>query len=259
MRGKSRQQIEAELTDCSRKYFVNGDVMNRADELISQAFGHSPKHDESENGQELSHHAVKPPDEQALAKLAQWGHEQLQTDLSVDQLSQLSEWDVRTKLQQQYDSRYRPELSQAERALILDVLDTSWKDHLYYMDHLRAGIGLVGYAQKDPKVEYRREGMKAFEGMWDRIGQQVTGAIFRLEKESPDFVGSLWRITSTRHDEAASVTADAPSESASGNAPLEPGQESKTIDPIRNADPKVGRNDPCPCGSGKKYKKCCGA
>ena len=105
-----------------------------------------------------------------------------------------------------YDKRYRPELYQVERALILEILDTAWKDHLYYMDHLRSGIGLVGYAQLDPKVEYKREGRKTFLSMWDRVAQQVTSAIFRIEKESPGFVGSLWQITAVSHAEAAPMT-----------------------------------------------------
>jgi preprotein translocase subunit SecA len=121
------------------------------------------------------------------------------------------------------------------------------------MDHLRSGIGLVGYAQKDPKVEYKREGRKAFTNMWDRIGQQVTQAIFRLEKESPGFVSSLWQITATKHEEAPSASA---AQSEEGQLP---GQSDIVVETIRNHEEKVGRNDPCPCGSGKKYKKCHGA
>ena len=106
------------------------------------------------------------------------------------------------------------------------------------------------------KVEYKRQGRTAFAGVWDRIGQQVTQAIFRLEKQSPEFVGSLWTITGTTH-------AAAPQPQQQGGQPTEegplPGQESQVVDPIVNRGDKVGRNDPCPCGSGKKYKKCHGA
>jgi preprotein translocase subunit SecA len=140
------------------------------------------------------------------------------------------------------------------------VLDQAWKDHLHYMDHLRQGIGLVGYAQKDPKVEYKREGMKAFEGMWKGIAQQVTGSIFRLEKESPGFVGSLWQITSTTHESPpdeftgggeGEPNPQGPNGPSGGNSPKD-----KPIEPIRNRTERVGRNDPCPCGSGKKFKNC---
>jgi preprotein translocase subunit SecA len=91
--------------------------------------------------------------------------------------------------------------------------------------------------------------------MWERIATQVTESIFRVEHESPAFVGSLWRITATEHDVAP------PPESSidelATNAP-EAGEEGVATKPIINAAPRVGRNDDCPCGSGKKYKKCCG-
>ncbi|NQV24417.1 MAG: SEC-C domain-containing protein [Rhodopirellula sp.] len=106
--------------------------------------------------------------------------------------------------------------------------------------------------------------MKSFGEMWDTIGNQVTGAIFRLEHENSEFVGSLWEITNTVHESAGSVadmSSAAPasydeggySENSSESTPSE-----AVIEPIRNRGVKVGRNDPCPCGSGKKYKKCCG-
>jgi preprotein translocase subunit SecA len=124
------------------------------------------------------------------------------------------------------------------------------------MDHLRSGIGLVGYAQLDPKVEYKREGRKTFLSMWDRVAQQVTSAIFRIEKESPGFVGSLWQITAVSHAEAAPMT----EETANPEGQVEgTGPTVAVVEPIHNRGPKVGRNDPCPCGSGKKYKKCHGA
>ena len=148
--------------------------------------------------------------------------------------------------------------------MILEILDTAWKNHLYDMDRLRSAVGLVGYAQKDPKVEYRREGMKSFGEMWDTIGTQVTGAIFRLEHENSEFVGSLWEITNTVHESAGSVSdmstpapAGPDGSGYSENGP-EAAQSEVAIEPIRNRGEKVGRNDPCHCGSGKKYKKCCG-
>ena len=157
-----------------------------------------------------------------------------------------------------YDNRFRPELGQAERSLILEILDTAWKDHLYHMDHLRSGIGLVGYAQKDPKTEYKREGMAAFDLMWERIGEQVTSSIFRIEIQSPEFVGSLWEVSATSHAEAGSVYDEVTAERTESGGP-QPGAEVEVIQPIRNTAPRVGRNDPCPCGSGKKFKKCCGS
>jgi len=248
LKNRQRDEIEHLLTDCSRSYFVDSDVTAKADEWIESAFS---------NGSDADLRAAD--HDEALAQLTEWANSEFQSNLDPSDFSKLPQDDVRERILAAYDSRYRPELRQAERALILEVLDQAWKDHLYYMDHLRSGIGLVGYAQKDPKVEYKREGRKAFDAMWNRIDEQVTNAIFRLEKESPAFVGSLWQVTQVSHAAAEDAYVPQPQESSGPSNQPEPGQESRAVDPIVNTLPKVGRNDPCPCGSGKKFKKCCGA
>ena len=245
VKSKKRDDIEELLNESSQKFFVNGQAGQRVDELLVRAFG-----------DEISPRAEADP--QPLQELADWANSELKGNLTVDELNGLSADEVRQKVRSLIDDRYRPELRQAERALILDVLDTAWKDHLYYMDHLRSGIGLVGYAQKDPKVEYKREGMKAFDMMWNRVDQLVTSAIFRLEKESPAFVGSLWKIAAATHEDVSNKTDYGSADQGQSSMP-EPGAPPQTVDPIRNTMPKVGRNDLCPCGSGKKYKKCHGA
>ncbi len=85
---------------------------------------------------------------------------------------------------------------------MLNRLDSSWKNHLYTMDHLRSGIGLVGYAQEDPKTVYKREGMKEFDAMWDGVQDKVTETVFRMEEEAR-LPGILWTIGSTMHEAAA--------------------------------------------------------
>ena len=244
LKNRQRDEIEHLLTDCSRDYFVDSEVTSQADQWLDSAF---EKGDDSE-------------DDEVLGQLTTWANSEFQSSLAPTDFQKLSHDDAREKILAAYDSRYRPELRQAERALILEVLDQAWKDHLYYMDHLRSGIGLVGYAQKDPKVEYKREGRKAFDAMWNRIDEQVTSAIFRLEKESPAFVGSLWQVTQASHAAAEDsyVPEPEPSTSEAANTPESSG-EARAVDPIVNTLPKVGRNDPCPCGSGRKFKKCCGS
>jgi len=244
LKNRPRNEIEGLLKECSQKYFVDSDVVDKADEILAESFDEGNGHTE-QNGDARR--------KEGLEELARWANQEVHLDLDPSDFESLALDDARLKVLHGYDQRFRPELCQAERALLLEVLDTAWKDHLHYMDHLRSGIGLVGYAQKDPKVEYKREGRKAFSSMWERIGQQVTAAIFRIETESPGFVGSLWEITSTTHEE---VNAGG---DYGGEAPAaEPGQTTTTVEPIVNRQPKVGRNDPCPCGSGKKYKKCHG-
>ncbi len=196
--------------------------------------------------------------DQTAEQIADWLNSDVlcTTAVSPEQLRELHPDQIRIEVSQAVDQRFRPELRQTERSILLEFVDTAWKEHLYFMGHLRQGIGFVGYAQKDPRTEYKREGRRAFLAMWERISEQVTQTIFRVEHESPAFVGSLWKVTATEHDVAPPVSD--PIESLETNAP-EAGEEGRTIQPIVNKEAKVGRNDPCPCGSGKKYKKCHGA
>ena len=150
------------------------------------------------------------------------------------------------------EDRYRPEMRKMERALLLELLDLAWKDHLLAMDHLRSSIGLRGYAQVDPKVEYKREGMRTFEQMWKSVGERVTDLIFRMEQLDENFVGSTWTETEAKHEEAPSASEMA----AQQEAAIEGTQTDHKPEPIRNRQQRVGRNDPCPCGSGKKFKNC---
>ena len=124
------------------------------------------------------------------------------------------------------------------------------------MDHLRSSVGLRGYAQVDPKVEYKREGMKMFETMWDSVGRMVTDLVFRMEQLNEDFVSNTWADATASHAEASGLEDAANQAGADPNDPTQSRSDSKP-EPIRNREQKVGRNDPCPCGSGKKYKNCC--
>jgi preprotein translocase subunit SecA len=129
-------------------------------------------------------------------------------------------------------------MRQLEKMVMLRVIDTHWKDHLLAMDYLKEGIGLRGYGQKDPLVEYKREGFDMFSAMMDRI--------------SSDVVSHLFRIQTVKQEPAAVRPAARPAEFR-----MNRGTEGAQRVVQREAR-KVGRNDPCPCGSGKKYKKCCG-
>ena len=135
-----------------------------------------------------------------------------------------------------------------ERSLLLNQLDTSWKNHLYTMDHLRSGIGLIGYAQDGPEDRVQAGGHEGIRGDVGGVQDKVTDTVFRME-ETEAFQESVWVIGATRHDAAPRVT-------AASNGAITNGASDKKPEPIRNRKEKVGRNDPCPCGSGKKYKNC---
>ncbi len=134
-----------------------------------------------------------------------------------------------------------PLYDELTRYFLLEELDRAWKDHLRNMDALRDGIGLRGYGQRDPKLEYKRDGFEMFRSMLDRIREGAFRAFTRLRVERQPAEDSF------QHK-------DQPENLSYSGQP----QEDKTVRQAR-ADHKPGRNDPCPCGSGKKYKKCCGA
>jgi preprotein translocase subunit SecA len=140
-----------------------------------------------------------------------------------------------------------------EKAVMLQVLDSSWKDHLAAMDHLRQGIHLRGYAQKNPKQEYKREAFEMFSTLLERIKQEVVAVLARVEIRAQEDVQAVEEQRRQQgqmqfqHAEAASAVAGGDATAAGGG-----GQ------PFVRAGGKVGRNEPCPCGSGRKYKQCHG-
>jgi preprotein translocase subunit SecA len=129
--------------------------------------------------------------------LCDWVRLKFQINVDSEQLADKEPAQIKEALmaaiKELYDRRYRPEMRRLERSLLLNQLDVSWKNHLYTMDHLRQGIGLVGYAQIDPKTEYKRQGMKDFEAMWGGFESKVTDSVFRMEDEE-GFEESLWAM-----------------------------------------------------------------
>jgi preprotein translocase subunit SecA len=168
-------------------------------------------------------------------------------------LARLDREQLERRLEMAVEDRYRPEMRRMERSLVLQILDAAWKDHLLAMDHLRSSVGLRGYAQVDPKVEYKREGMRIFETMWTSVGERVTDLIYRMEQLDESFVGSTWSEAEAIHQDAQSAGEIA----AQQQAAIEGTEVDHKPQPIRNRQQRVGRNDPCPCGSGKKFKHCC--
>jgi len=147
----------------------------------------------------------------------------------------------------------RAELSDLEKYVLIQVYDSTWKDHLYSMDHLKSSIWMRSWAEKDPKTEYKREGSRMFEEMLETIEDRVTDIIFKVRLEAGAKARSVWNVSQTSHDEVGQF-AMAERQRAAAQAP----QGEVKVKQIKLEQPKVGRNDPCPCGSGKKYKKCCG-
>ncbi len=139
-----------------------------------------------------------------------------------------------------------------ERIIMLNIIDAQWKDHLLSLDHLKQGIGLVGYGQKDPLVEYKKQSFDMFQEMLDRIDTATIRSLFNLQVVAEQPPEALRQRRPARRP--SSLTFTGPNQ---GAAPA--GEEAGKVKTVVRDQPKVGRNEPCPCGSGRKYKKCHGA
>ena len=170
---------------------------------------------------------------------------QLTTDMLKEKLSEAAGSIYKTREAEFGEENMR----EAERMIMLSAVDRAWKDHLYSMDHLREGIGMRGYAQLDPIVEYKREGYEMFSDMIGRIKEEVLQYLFRFQIKSAD--GRTRAFTPQKRIQEGTVP-DLPPRRTSG------GRIGTVPETVSRKQLKVGRNDPCPCGSGKKFKKCCG-
>jgi preprotein translocase subunit SecA len=161
-------------------------------------------------------------------------------------------------------------LRRVERDIMLQIVDAQWKDHLYALDHLKEGIGLRGYGQRDPLVEYKKESFQLFQAMKDRIDEEMVRYLWRLqpiiETERPGAAAATPARPAPRRPAPMVMNkpAVAPVFGGGGTAVEDGPRPARTggddvVRTVRHDTPKVGRNDPCPCGSGKKYKKCHGA
>jgi preprotein translocase subunit SecA len=143
-----------------------------------------------------------------------------------------------------------------EKIIFLQILDGQWKDHLYNMDQLREGIGLRGYGQRDPLSEYKIEGFTMFEAMMDRVSEDTIRTLSLVQMAQDD---NLPERKQQRFSMERGAIARQPDAQQGGQQVTSHGGEQAPPRPVKRDTPKVGRNEPCPCGSGKKYKKCCGA
>jgi preprotein translocase subunit SecA len=191
-------------------------------------------------------------------RLSDWFKQTLDYDLPMEKVESLDKEELEQTLEAIVEDHYHPEFRRMERMVLLEIVDSAWKDHLLAMDYLRSAVGQRGMAQLDPKVEYKREGMRMFEGLWVSIGERVTDLVFRMEQMNEDFVSNTLVETSARHDDADAASQVPQSDVGREQSDaIDSSGAPQQVETIRNRDEKIGRNDPCPCGSGKKYKSCC--
>ena len=141
---------------------------------------------------------------------------------------------------------------------MLNIIDSQWKDHLLSIDHLKQGIGLVGYGQKDPLVEYKKQSFDMFQDMVDRIDTNTTRSLFNLEIVQRDEQEEMERLERLERKRAQKQAAGMAFTGAYEGVQAA-GDEALKHTPFVRDQPKVGPNEKCPCGSGRKYKKCHGA
>jgi preprotein translocase subunit SecA len=171
----------------------------------------------------------------------------------------------------------REVLQRVERDIMLQIVDAQWKDHLYSLDHLKEGIGLRGYGQRDPLIEYKKESFALFQAMKERVDEEIVRYLWWLRPILNEEAPVARRPASRRPPPLILNDPSAESASPIGGAraqapradpftrsqpqqqPPRLGGDDALQKTVRRDEPKVGRNDPCPCGSGKKYKKCHGA
>jgi len=166
--------------------------------------------------------------------------EQTLDGLNRDGLAEMIYEEAAIKYQEREAAVGSEEFRQLERLVMLQTVDNLWKDHLLSMDHLKEGIGLRGYAQQNPLIVYKKEGYDLFQDMIDRVKEETLGILYRIQIAEPE------KIDDFRQPKQQQLAF------SSGGG--EPGQKK----PAKRSAKKIGRNAPCPCGSGKKYKKCCG-
>ena len=239
VKNKQRDEIKSFLLDESRR--LQGLAKQKAEDVGEQVKslsndGHVPL--ANANG--------------AADSLVQWMQEQVQCELKLDDLRELDADELEQRLESMVEDRYHPEMRRMERMVLLEIVDMGWKDHLLAMDHLRSAVGTRGMAQLDPKVEYKREGMRMFEQLWDSIAERVTDLIFRMEQLNENFIRETVPVTTSERHESAPP----PGDMAKQQEDAIRGSQDIKVETIRNRGAKLGRNEPCHCGSGKKYKNC---
>ncbi len=176
----------------------------------------------------------------------------IELQISEDEKKEISQEELKERIveaalkaYEEQEKRFSEEgMREVERYLMLQILDTLWKDHLLNMDHLREGIGLRGYGQQDPLQAYRKEGYEMFMEMVDRFKEQTVSMLLRVRPMTEEEIAQLEEMR--RREQQKQLTY-----SHGEDQPAKP----KTV---RRKGRKIGRNEPCPCGSGKKYKHCCG-
>jgi len=217
--------------------------------------------------------AEVPAEEWDQKALVRWANTAFPIGLREDQIASKTSEEVSDaileKVKKAYDAKAAHEdpatLKSIERLIVLNALDRLWQEHLYNMDQLRTGIGLRGYGQRDPLVEYKQEAFSMFDEMMASVKSEIASNVFRSASSLAAFENFLralpMQLSAPDANQPSAFAHAAPGPEAAASRQGEQVVEeaiAAAAAPVRREVPKVGRNEPCPCGSGKKYKQCCG-
>jgi preprotein translocase subunit SecA len=198
-----------------------------------------------------------------IAGLEKVLHDEWQIELPLRQLVQdanaITDEDIHEKVLAAANAAFDAKLTQVgienftqfERVVLLQSIDTHWREHLSALDYLRQGIHLRGYAQKQPKQEYKREAFELFGQLLDSVKNEVTRVLMTVRVQSGEQLEEAADALESKAEHIANVTYTAPTETGEVETLIDAATQAAAV-------PRVGRNDPCPCGSGKKYKHCHG-
>jgi preprotein translocase subunit SecA len=273
---RAQKRVEGHNFDIRKHLLEYDNVMNQQREVIYDRRNHALR------GENLKSEIHEMLEDEVAALVAQYANEEAPADqwdmtglrfafqksfladwpLSEDDEASLNSIEIQERLEQAALEAYQRKeqalgkevMRELERIALLRTIDEKWRDHLYEMDQLKDGIGLRAYGQKDPLIEYKREGFKMFEEMLSSLNRDVLQLIFRAQVQRPEYRHLPgWRVP-------AEMVASHQSATGMGfrgehRAPQQ--QKAGKQKPVV-VEQKIGRNDPCPCGSGKKYKKCHG-
>ncbi len=282
----AQKRVESRNFEIRKHLLEYDNVMNKQREVIYQ------ERNEVIEGEDLRSHVLEmieeairntfgryvnpqvAPDQWDLAGLTEWARRGLGLRWETAKESGLEARQIEASLlegalksYQEKEEQLTAELMrQLERSVLLQIIDSKWKDHLYAMDNLREGIGLRAYGQRDPLVEYQHEAYIMFTDMVESVKQESVEMLMKVQlmrREPKPARGILETIPQKLVHETPSALAGNPLKSVEEAIPGSGAPSAKSMlggpQPVHRQTPKVGRNDPCPCGSGKKYKKCCGA
>ncbi len=282
----AQRRVEQQNFSIRKRTLEYDDVMNKQREII---YGFRGSVVRSENIRDHIHDVfndvimsrtetmLNDDSEDALKNLVEWVQGSFPIAFRMEDIKakesdpELVGNEIFERAKRSYDLKIEMEDSDAvmsmERHIILHTIDTQWQDYLRGMDALRQGVGLRAYGQRDPLVEYKKEAFIMFGDLMDSIKEEIASAVFRSSTSVESFQSFISALPRTLvHDDISILGPGglAGREAGGGGAANDlsgrarNGAASGPIIPVKRDDPKVGRNDPCPCGSGKKHKKCCG-